>query len=62
MKHKAQFCAYGGMQKWELDFWETFSPVVDLDVDVFMELPVSMKVNEGNIYKYVLRLKNPSIA
>eukprot|EP00957_Ditylum_brightwellii_P001381 108062-Ditylum_brightwellii.AAC.1 len=25
MKHKARFCAHGGMQQWGLDFWETFS-------------------------------------
>ena len=29
MKHKAQLCAHGGMQIWGIDFWETYSPVVN---------------------------------
>ena len=28
-KHKAQLCAHGGMQQWGVDYWETFSPVVN---------------------------------
>ena len=70
-KHKARICAHGGMQEWGENYWETYSPVVnmlsvklllviakihglesksidfvlafpqaDLDVDVWMELPV----------------------
>eukprot|EP00957_Ditylum_brightwellii_P096481 7348673-Ditylum_brightwellii.AAC.1 len=29
MKHKACLCVHGGMQKWGVDFWETYSPVVN---------------------------------
>eukprot|EP00957_Ditylum_brightwellii_P117134 8933615-Ditylum_brightwellii.AAC.1 len=29
MKHKACLCAHGGMQRWSVDFWETYSPVVN---------------------------------
>ena len=29
MKHKARLCAHGGMQKWGIDYWETYSPVVN---------------------------------
>eukprot|EP00957_Ditylum_brightwellii_P120948 9224595-Ditylum_brightwellii.AAC.1 len=25
--HKARLCAHEGMQKWGVDFWETYSPV-----------------------------------
>eukprot|EP00957_Ditylum_brightwellii_P077688 5903571-Ditylum_brightwellii.AAC.1 len=29
MKHKACLCAHGGMQRWGVDFWETYIPVVN---------------------------------
>eukprot|EP00957_Ditylum_brightwellii_P140542 10707434-Ditylum_brightwellii.AAC.1 len=29
MKHKARLCAHGGMQQWGVNFWETYSPVVN---------------------------------
>eukprot|EP00957_Ditylum_brightwellii_P148690 11320339-Ditylum_brightwellii.AAC.1 len=29
MKHKACLCAHGGMQRWGVYFWETYSPVVN---------------------------------
>ena len=29
LKHKARLCAHGGMQQWGVDFWETYSPVVN---------------------------------
>ena len=29
MKHKSRLCAHGGMQKWGVDYWETYSPVVN---------------------------------
>eukprot|EP00957_Ditylum_brightwellii_P103456 7883200-Ditylum_brightwellii.AAC.1 len=29
MKHKARLCAHGGMQQWGINFWETYSPVVN---------------------------------
>eukprot|EP00957_Ditylum_brightwellii_P157608 11995942-Ditylum_brightwellii.AAC.1 len=29
MKHKVQLCAHGGMRKWDIDFWETYSLMVD---------------------------------
>ena len=28
LKHKAQLCAHGGMQKWGENYWETYSPTV----------------------------------
>ena len=87
MKYKAILCAHGGMQQWGVNYWETYSPVVnwisictllaissihglpsrsidfvlafpqaDFDVDVFMELPVGIQVNEGDGISYILRL------
>eukprot|EP00957_Ditylum_brightwellii_P083930 6379428-Ditylum_brightwellii.AAC.1 len=91
MKHNARLCAHGGMQQWDLDFWENFSPVVmwitvrtlltiatinglstqcidfmlelsqaSLDVDVFMDLPIGITVQNGSPRDYVLRM-NKSI-
>ena len=28
-KHKARICAYGGQQQWRVNYWETFSQVVN---------------------------------
>ena len=29
IKHKAYLCAHGGMQKWGINYWWTFYPVVN---------------------------------
>ena len=29
-KHKARLCAHGGMQEWGENYWETYSPVVNM--------------------------------
>ena len=29
MKHKARVCAHGGMKRWGIDYWETYSHVVN---------------------------------
>jgi hypothetical protein len=29
-KHKARICVHGGMQQWGENYWETYSPVVDM--------------------------------
>jgi len=30
LKHKARICAHGGMQQWGDNYWETYSPVVNM--------------------------------
>jgi len=30
VKHKARLCAHGGMQQWGTNYWETYSPVVNM--------------------------------
>lgn len=30
LKHKARLCAHGGQQKWGENYWETYSPVVNM--------------------------------
>eukprot|EP00957_Ditylum_brightwellii_P010042 757764-Ditylum_brightwellii.AAC.1 len=49
MKHKAQLCTYGGMQKWGVDFWETYSPILNwitvmtlLAIAAINDLPTSL--------------------
>ena len=85
-KHKARLCAHGGMQTWGVNYWETYSPVVnwlsvctlmalsiiheletrsidfvlafpqaDLDVPVYMELPMGFRHHDTS-QRYVLRL------
>ena len=29
LKYKARLCAHGGQQKWGVNYWETYSPVVN---------------------------------
>lgn len=89
-KHKARICAHGGMQEWGENYWETYSPVVnmlsvklllviakihglesksidfvlafpqaDLDVDVWMELPVGFDpegISQNQSRQFVLKL------
>ena len=86
-KYKAQLCAHGGMQQWGINYWETFSPVVnwmsvrlililalvqdlpaqsidfvlafpraDLDIPVYMELPVGVKAEGGRRSEYIIGL------
>ena len=76
-KHKACLCAQGGMQPWGVNYWETYSPVVnwlsirtlmilsilydletrsidfvlaftqaDLDVLIFMEMPIGFRCED----------------
>eukprot|EP00957_Ditylum_brightwellii_P143740 10951469-Ditylum_brightwellii.AAC.1 len=61
LKHKTRLCAYGCMQQWGINFWETYIPVVnlfaaELDIDVFMELSIGINVPEGNPKEYILKL------
>ena len=30
VKHKARLCAHGGMQQWGTNYWETYSPVINM--------------------------------
>jgi hypothetical protein len=30
VKHKARLCAHGGMQRWGTNYWEAYSPVVNM--------------------------------
>ncbi len=29
-KHKARLCTHGGMQQWGENYWETYSPIVNM--------------------------------
>ena len=39
-KHKAKICAHGGMQGWVENYWETYSPVVNM-LSVRLLLPIA---------------------
>jgi hypothetical protein len=88
VKHKARLCAHCGMQHWGTNYWETYSPLVNMvtvclillltqiykldpkaidfvlafpqaEVDVFiwMHLPISFQVDTENESKsYILKL------
>ena len=91
VKHKARLCAHGGMQQWGDNYWETYSPVVnmlsvrlllslakiynldskaidfvlafpqaDLDVDIWMYLPIGFQVDgqteADSDRRYILKL------
>ncbi len=88
IKHKARLCAHGGMQQWGTNYWETYSPVVnmvtvclilllaqiykldskainffltfpqaELDVHIWMYLPIVFQVDTENESKcYILKL------
>ena len=91
LKHKARLCAHGGMQQWGDNYWETYSPVVnmlsvrlllslakiynldskaidfvlafpqaDLDVDIWMYLPIGFQVDgqteADSDRRYILKL------
>ncbi len=30
VKHKARLCAHGGMQQWGTNYWETYSPILNI--------------------------------
>lgn len=96
-KHKARLCAHGGMQTWGVNYWETYSPVVnwlsvrtlmalsiihdletrsidfvlafpqaDLEVPVYMEMPVGFSCEDARLYvlrlnKNLYGLKNASL-
>ena len=47
LKHKARLCAHGGQQRWGVNYWETYSPVVNwmsvrlmLIISIIHDLPV----------------------
>ena len=46
MKHKSRLCAHGWMQKWVVNYWRTYTPVVNwmsvrslLSISIIHELP-----------------------
>jgi len=42
LKHKARLNAHGGMQRWGIDYWETYAPVVNwISVRLLMVLAIT---------------------
>jgi hypothetical protein len=88
VKHKARLCAHGGIKQWGTNYWETYSPIVnivtvqlilllariykldskaidfvlafpqaELDVDIWMYLPIGFHVDTDNESKQSHLLK-----
>ena len=50
LKHKARLCAHGGMQRWGDNYWETYSPVVNmLSVRLLLSLATIFKLDSKAI-------------
>jgi hypothetical protein len=75
-KHKACLCAHGSMQTWGTNYWETYAPVVnwasvclllaafpqaDLEVPVYMELPLGFDTPENRSQKLYVLCLNKSL-
>jgi hypothetical protein len=91
VKHKTRLCAHGRMQQWGTNYWETYSPVVnmvvrlilllvrmckleskaidfvlafpqaELDVNIWMYLPIGFQVDTENESKYYILKLNKSL-
>ena len=49
-KHKARLNAHGGMQRWGIDYWETYAPVVNLiSVRLLLVLSIVHKLRTKSI-------------
>ena len=50
MKHKARLNAHGGMQRWGVDYWETYAPVVNwISVRLLMVLSLIYNLETKSI-------------
>ena len=50
-KHKAIICAHGGMKRWGENYWETYSPVVNmLSVSFLLTISHIHVLNSKSIY------------
>ena len=49
-KHKARLNAYGGMQPWRIDYWETYTPVVNW---ISMQFLLALSVVHGLVTKAI---------
>ena len=50
LKHKARLNAHGGMQRWGIDYYETYAPVVNwISVRILLALSIIHKLNSKSI-------------
>ena len=50
LEHKAQLNAHGGMQRWGIDYWETYAPVVNwISVRLLLILSIIHSLNTKSI-------------
>ena len=50
VKHKARLCAHGGMHQWGLNYWETYSPVVNwMSVSAMLVLSILREFHTNSL-------------
>ena len=50
LKYKARLCCHGGMQQWGVNYWETYSPVVNwMSVRLMLTLSILYKLETKSI-------------
>ena len=61
LKHKARLNAHGGMQRWGVDYWETYAPVVNwISVRLLLVLSIIHKLDTKSI-DFVLAFPQASL-
>ena len=50
IQHKARLCAYGDMQKWGVNYWDNYSPVVNwMYVRAMLTLSILIDLNTKSV-------------
>ena len=51
IKHKSRLCAHKGMQQWGVNYWETYTPVVNLmSIRAMLTLSILIELHTKSIY------------
>ena len=54
IKHKYRLCVHGGMQKWGVNCWETYYPVVNwMCVRVMLTLIILRELHTRSVYFFL---------
>ena len=53
-KHKARLCSHGGQQQWNINYWETYAPVVNWVSVIFLLIVSQLAGLETRALYFVL--------